>query len=344
MEKWDSRTRPTGSTAGGRSRGTTDHESVPSAGLVTEMRVMREEEPRRGDPIGPLDWRQILPFEPAAASGRLGWVGLEAARCRAEPAFERDVPALAHHRLVLIARPPEELDLRYEGVKRHVPAPAGSITVVPAGSSVRARSSGHMDELHIFLEAGLVTRVAAEAFGLDPARLTVPPLDALDIPHLRAAMLAVDAELTAAGGGGPLAAESLANVLAVHLIRHVLAPRQPTRRRHGTLPRAKLRAVVEYVEEHLDAGPTLEQLAAVARLSPYYLARQFKRATGLPPHQYVIARRVERAKQLLQAGTDLSLAEVAACAGFSDQSQFSHHFKRLVGLTPGQFRKSARIA
>jgi AraC family transcriptional regulator len=85
-------------------------------------------------------------------------------------------------------------------------------------------------------------------------------------------------------------------------------------------------------------------MAAVARLSPYHFARQFKKATGLPPHQYVIARRVERAKQLLQAKTGLSLAEVAARAGFSDQSQFCHHFKRLVGVTPGQFRRSARIA
>ena len=156
-------------------------------------------------------------------------------------------------------------------------------------------------------------------------------------------MLAVGDELTA-GAGGPLAAESLANVLAVRVIRHVLTPRQPARRRAGTLPRARLRAVVEYVEEHLDAGPTLERMAAIARLSPNYFVWQFKKATGLPPHQYVIARRVERGKQLLQAGTDLSLAEVAACAGFSDQSQFCHHFKRLVGVTPGQFRTPARIA
>ena len=106
----------------------------------------------------------------------------------------------------------------------------------------------------------------------------------------------------------------------------------------------KLRAVVEYVEEHLDPGPTLEQMAAVAHLSPYHFARQFKQATGLPPYQYVILRRVEWARQLLQTQSGLSLAEVAARAGFSDQSQFSHHFKRLVGVTPGQFRRSARIA
>jgi AraC-like DNA-binding protein len=61
-------------------------------------------------------------------------------------------------------------------------------------------------------------------------------------------------------------------------------------------------------------------------------------------HQYVILRRVERARHLLQDGSDLSPAEVAADVGFSDQSQLCHHFKRHVGVTPGQFRTPARIA
>ena len=304
---------------------------------------MPQPEPGRGGPIGPLDWLKIVPFEPAAASDRLGWVGLEAARYIDAPASEVSAPAITHHRLVLFVRPPEELELGYEGVKRHVPPPAGSVSLVPSGAPSRWRASGRRDWLHIYLEPGLVERVGAEAFDLDPARLPIPPLDGLDLPHLRAAMWAVDAELTAGGAGGQLAAESLANVLAVHLIRQLLAPRQPACSRDGTLPRARLRAVLEYIEEHLDGNPSLEQLAAVARLSVYHFARLFKAATGLPPHQYVILRRVERTKQLLQAGTDLSLAEVAAGAGFSDQSQFSHHFKRLVGVTPGQYRMSARI-
>jgi AraC-like DNA-binding protein len=78
-------------------------------------------------------------------------------------------------------------------------------------------------------------------------------------------------------------------------------------------------------------------MAAVTRRTSCHFARQFKAATGLPPHQYVIMRRVERAKQFLQSGTDLSLADVAIGVGFSDQSQFSKHFKRLVGVTPRQF-------
>jgi AraC-like DNA-binding protein len=86
----------------------------------------------------------------------------------------------------------------------------------------------------------------------------------------------------------------------------------------------------------------LEQM--VAHLGVSHFARQFKAATGLPPHQYVIARRVKRAKHLLQDGSNLSLADIAADAAFSDQSTFSRHFKRLVGVTPGQFRTPARNA
>src|SRR5690349_9247289 len=103
---WDSRTRPT-DLAAGRPSGTADDEPVPSAGLIREEQVMPQEAPGRGDPIGPLDLRKIVPFEPAASSDRLGWVGLEAVRCRAEPALELNPPAITHHWLVLFARPPE---------------------------------------------------------------------------------------------------------------------------------------------------------------------------------------------------------------------------------------------
>src|SRR6516225_5441618 len=163
---------------------------------------MPEKESGRGGALTPLGLRKIGPIDAAAASDRLGWVGLDAARYGEAPAFEFNPPAITHHRLILYTRPPEELDLLYDGVRRHVPPPAGAISLVPAGSPHWVRSSGCKDELHICLEPSLVERVAAEAFGLDPARLTVPPLDALDLPHLRAAMGAVDAELTAGGAGG----------------------------------------------------------------------------------------------------------------------------------------------
>jgi AraC family transcriptional regulator len=213
--------------------------------------------------------------------------------------------------------------------------------VVPAGSSVLSRWQGSRDSLFVFLEPSLVTRVAAESFELDLSRTVVPPLDGLNVPELRSWMLTVNAELKSGGVGGSLMIESLANVLAVHLIRHTTGAHRLPASADGELSRRKLRTVIEYIMENLEGSPTLEQMAAVVHLSPYHFARQFKASTGLPPHQYVITRRVERAQHLLRADGELGLAEVAVRAGFSDQSHFSLHFKRIVGVTPRQFRISA---
>ena len=73
----------------------------------------------------------------------------------------------------------------------------------------------------------------------------------------------------------------------------------------------------------------------VAGFSPYHLARLFHDETGLPPHTYLTQLRINRAKQRLQAGDPI--ADVAAATGFSDQSHLTRRFKRIVGVTPGQF-------
>jgi AraC family transcriptional regulator len=121
-------------------------------------------------------------------------------------------------------------------------------------------------------------------------------------------------------------------------LRHPAGDGEAVRAPRGGLSGRTLRAVLEYIHEHLDDALRLRDLAAVAHLSPYYFARRFKASTGLPPRRYVIARRVERAKQLLRGGDDLTLAQVAARSGFWDQGHFTRHFKRLVGVTPKHFR------
>src|SRR5215831_12068491 len=255
---------------------------------------MQHQEPEPSGLLGPIELINHFPGEPFAASGRRQWAGLEAIRYRFQPPNEAFQPPLTHHSLLLFLNTPEEFEARYEGISRVVPPPAGSILMVPAGSAARWRWSSHSDSLHVFLEPELVARVAAEEFDLDPARVSLPPLDGLHLPQLRAAMLAVNDELTAGAAGSRLAAESLATLLAVHLIRNASIPWPPVRRPYGALSQGKLRAVVEYIEEHLEATLTLEQMAAAANLSACHFARRFKAATGLPPHQYVLTRRVER--------------------------------------------------
>jgi hypothetical protein len=152
------------------------------------------------DPVGLM--RQVAPFAPSVGSDQLGWTGLHAVRFQAKAPVEINAPALAQHALVLILRPPEKLDLRYEGVKRDTPPPPGSILLVPAHYAVEWLWSGNKDSLHIFLEPGLVEKVANESFLIDPPRTGILPLDGVSVPELRSAMLAVNAELSAGGVGG----------------------------------------------------------------------------------------------------------------------------------------------
>jgi AraC family transcriptional regulator len=293
--------------------------------------------------MNPRELRKQVPLTASAASDRFGWVGLQAAHYRHAPSTEIDAPPLSHHTLALVVRPPHKFELRYDDVRQTTAPSAGSIYVIPAESAVTWRWTGPKDSLLVFLEPQLIARVAGEAFDLDPARVSVPALADMDYPQLRATMLAVDAELSDDGAGGSLAAESLANLLAVHLIRH-RAPRRLRGRTDKALSRSAHRTVVEFVMENLDRALTLEALAEIACLSPYHFARQFKATTGLPPHQYVIARRIERARQLLLTDDEPSLAQIATRVGFADQSHLARHFKRIVGITPARFRATATPA
>src|SRR5262245_27701975 len=141
---------------------------------------MQRESAESGCLLGPLEYHPLVPVEPAAASQGLGWTGLEAARLCDLTDAEFVRPALSHHALILFTEPPDELDLRYEDVKRHRPPPLGSVSVVQAGIPTHWRWRGTKSSLQVYLQPDLVERVAVEVFGLDPARGLLPPLDAVD--------------------------------------------------------------------------------------------------------------------------------------------------------------------
>lgn len=102
-----------------------------------------------------------------------------------------------------------------------------------------------------------------------------------------------------------------------------------------------IRRVQEYLNAHYADSIYLEQLARIANLKPLRLLRLFQRETGLPPHAYLVQMRVTRAKALLAAGE--AIAQVAVDTGFTDQSHLNRHFKRLVGVTPGQYASGCKV-
>ncbi|MEW5961668.1 MAG: AraC family transcriptional regulator, partial [Chloroflexota bacterium] len=121
--------------------------------------------------------------------------------------------------------------------------------------------------------------------------------------------------------------------LAQMIVRHADdRPRlRPVGREHESVKRAR-----DYIETHYADDVSLDRLAGVAYLSPFHLIRVFSHEVGIPPHTYLTQVRVQRAKSLLTQGWPI--ARVAAETGFVDQSHLSRHFKRNIGVTPGQYR------
>ena len=115
------------------------------------------------------------------------------------------------------------------------------------------------------------------------------------------------------------------------------APTEPPIR--GGLAAWQERVITSYIEEHLPEPISLQTLAELARLSPHYFCRAFKRSFGFPPHRYHTIRRIERAKVML-AGSGHSVTEIGLRLGFSETSSFSTAFRKTTGLTPTAYHRS----
>jgi AraC-like DNA-binding protein len=110
---------------------------------------------------------------------------------------------------------------------------------------------------------------------------------------------------------------------------------QPAFSTHMKPDHHAVQRVRDYLHAHLADTVSLEQLAGLTQMSTYYLLRLFQQTTGLSPHAYLLQLRITRAKALLLAG--VPIAQVALDTGFADQSHFTRSFKRLLGVTPGQY-------
>jgi len=219
----------------------------------------------------------------------------------------------------------------------------GQAEIVPEGVPFEQAVGGFSEDMNVLLDGALVRRVA-EGLRVDPDCFEVLPCFGIKDPQLERIMLSFLPELRGGGLGGELYADSLANALAVHLLREHSSLGEKAKRRvarepkPGCLSRRALKKATDYVGDNLSGELSLEGIASEAGYSPRHFHRLFRESTGLSPHRYVIRQRVEKAKGLLLS-TDLPVGEVARLCGFSNQSHLALHFKRLVGASPSGLRR-----
>lgn len=231
---------------------------------------------------------------------------------------------------------------RSNGSWSALPFNQGDLMLQPGGSVFpevrwRSLSAEPMQTLQIHLDSELFARTAGEITDRDPAQLRLYGRAGFQDPLLVQVSLALWRELEHPTATGRLYAQTAAQMLAVHLLRYYTAPAQEIKESIQGLSPRQVGQVTDFVLAHLEQDLSLSALAEQIGFSPYHFARQFRRATGESPHQFVLNQRIERARQLLQEA-DLPLAQVALASGFANQSHLTQAFKRALGLTPATYR------
>lgn len=278
---------------------------------------------------------QIKPYLTTVKSSGMAWGDLviEHVIDRGHEAHETTSPA---HLVALQLQHPATLEWKSDGCSYRDVFTAGDININPSGNTVTPRWEQQSEFVLLSLQPQLVNHAAAESVRSGQVEL-VPSFKRTD-PLIAGVMHTLMREVELGRVSDHLYTATLASTLALHLIKNYSAFAPNPHLYSGGLSPSQLHRATDYLNSHLEKNPSLTEVAAVIGVSMHHFARAFKQSTGIPPHRYLMERRVERAKVLL-GQTDLQLPEIALRLGFSSQSHFTTVFRQVTGTTPKNYRK-----
>lgn len=274
-----------------------------------------------------------------AHSQDAGWRSMHAAIMEEAP-FQATEKAIPNPSLIYHLSRPTEVTRRIEGT-RGEKALIGPrrICLTPGEATASWQHSGRPEILQVYLRRSIYESAVSEIYGCDASAAALVPRFAIHDPLLEQLAIAITGALHDGTAEDGLYIDAIANMMAAHLARAHSTRSRPVR----VMPARpisgwKMRRLVDFIEENLDNDLSLHAMAAEVEMSPLYLARAFKAAVGQSPHQYVLTRRIERARELLRS-TSMPVVDVAMAVGFSSQSHLSHWFLRQVGVSPAAYRR-----
>jgi AraC family transcriptional regulator len=270
-----------------------------------------------------------------ASSEGLGWSTAFASMQRERP-FEARFEAISDCLMVLHRGGPVDVTFKLGGktIDQHIPK--GGIFFLPASHDCDVSLHSPLDTIHIYLRADLFSE--PESGPLGRAALLAPIFGQRDsvLEHLGHAIGEVIGDNIQ---GSSLFVDPIAKAIANRFITLNYQERSPDPARlPSQLTGRQLRRVRDFVESQLETDIRLNAMADICGLGTEYFVRLFKATLQVSPYQYVLNRRVERAKILLSENKQ-SLADIALQCGFSHQEHMTRMFRRFTGVTPGRYRR-----
>lgn len=277
----------------------------------------------------------------ASSDGR-NWTSLFASVQREMP-FEGRFESSRDQLLVLHRDGPvnvENLSDRRIG-KRLVPP--GGIHLISPGTDFGVRLSSALETVHVYVRRAVIEEVSLEMIDGDPSRVEIGSRIIDNDCALRSLIEATVHALDDEDDGSAMFADYLSRAIAAQLVRkYAGAQLRGLSINNGSGSVSPIVSeAIEYMHANIDQAISLDDVAQATKRSPSHIVRVFRAELGVPPHRYLIALRVEKARRLLEK-TSMSIAEIAYECGFAHQEHLTRLFRRHCDATPAAYRRSKR--
>jgi AraC family transcriptional regulator len=277
----------------------------------------------------------ILPCTSIASSHSLRWDRISVQHHR-QPAWETPEFCSYQH-LVLVKQNEQPVKVEQVVGEQHQDGmlTCQDLVIIPAQLPCKVGWDGEIEFMLLVLDPMCLTQVMDDGNNINSIEI-LPQVAVFD-PNISLSGALLKSELLSQGLGSNRHIEAVQRLLSVTLLRQFSAQRVASLETQQEQVEDSLQRTIAYINKNLADELSLQAIAAVAQMSPFYFARLFKRAMGLTPNQYVTNRRIERAKQLL-IEQDLSVVDVAQEVGIQSQSHFNKVFREYTGVTPKAYR------
>jgi AraC family transcriptional regulator len=287
--------------------------------------------------------RQYIDEVQDRTSDRLGWRGVRMTLTR-ETSNDLLFTRMLKNALTLELTGTSAHLTKMDGIVTERPTRPGDICQIPAGVSARFAwdvSDAEQRSIVVEFDDALLSIYCPERLEGRMRAGHLTPRDYTQAPSLAAIMKLLARELNPQHARGPIFADMLIRLLAIEICETAWTRKAPIFNSGLKADRRIVRAV-DYIHAHLSAQISLGDLATASGLSINLLTKYFRRHTGSSPYAYVIGKRVEKAKHLLQS-TKMPIAQVAVESGFADQAHLSKALRQHFGQTPRALRIGCRV-